>query len=375
VAVSRILQAANFVAPHSGGIRTVLEHLASGYAAAGHEVIQVVPGERACIEPLPWGTRIALPAVSLPRTGYRILGLGAVTRLAATVAPDRIEVHDRSTLRGLGRWARRRGVPSLVVSHERLDRILGQWLPPRMVGQRMPDRNNAALAAGFDTVVCTTEWAAEEFVRLDTSNLWHIPLGVDLARFGPSAADPFLRDWLAPDRGPLLVLVSRLSREKRPDLAIQAVAELARRGRPVNLAVAGDGPLRSRLERMTSGRPVAFLGHVPTIDVARLLATADAVLSPGPVETFGLAALEALASGTPVVANATSALREVIGDGGVPVEGTPAGFADGVEQLLSRPVAERRSAARRRAERYEWAATVAGFLAAHRLTDNVVRVA
>ena len=373
--MGRILQAANFVAPHSGGIRTVLEHLAAGYAAAGHEVVQVVPGERASVEPKPWGTRIVLPALAVPRTGYRVLGLGAVTRVAAAVAPDRIEVHDRATLRGLGSWARRRGVPALVVAHERLDRLLGQWLPPHLVGQRLPDRNNAALAAGFDTVVCTTEWAAEEFVRLGTPNLWHVPLGVDLARFGPSAADPFLRDWLAPDGGPLLVLVSRLSREKRPDLALRAVAELARRGRPANLAVAGDGPLRHRLERMPSGRPAAFLGHLARTDVARLLATADAVLAPGPVETFGLAALEALASGTPVVANNASALREVIGEAGVAVDGTAAGFADGVGRLFARRVAERRRAARCRAEGFGWDATVAGFLAAHRLADDTVRAA
>ena len=373
--MARILQAANFVAPHSGGIRTVLDHLARGYHEAGHEVVQVVPGERTAVERAAWGLRVALPALPVPGTGYRVLAARTVTRLAEDIAPDRLEVHDRSTLRGLGRWARQRDIPALVVSHERLDRVLGEWLSPRLVGHRLADRDNSALAAGFDTVVCTTEWAAEEFVRLRTGNLRHIPLGVDLSRFTPAAADPFLRAWLAPNGGPLLALVSRLSREKHPELAVQAVGELARRGRRANLVIAGDGPQRARLERLARGAPVAFLGHLSTADVARLLATADVVLSPGPVETFGLAALEALASGTPVVANDASALREVVGAGGVAVPGTATAFADGACELLSRPTRERRAAARIRAERYDWATTVAGFLVAHGLPDGAARAA
>jgi alpha-1,6-mannosyltransferase len=375
--VSRILQAANFVAPHSGGIRTVLEHLGRGYAAAGHEVIQVVPGERASVQATAWGRRITLPGMPLVRTGYRVIGLGSLTRLAAELAPDRVEIHDRSTLRGMGRWADQRGVRSVVVSHERLDRLLGQWLPPRLAEGRLPDWTNAGLAAGFDTVICTTEWAAEEFSRLPAANVLKVPLGVDLIKFGPTASDPELHERLAPDGAALLVLASRLSREKRPELAMHAVAELVDRGQHVQLAVAGDGPLRSRLQRRASGLPVTFLGHLNgSAEMARLLATADAVLAPGPVETFGLAALEALASGTPVVANASSALREVLGThGGITAEGTPRAFADATQEVLSRPVLHRRAAARCRAERYDWRATVAGFLVAHGLADEGARAA
>jgi alpha-1,6-mannosyltransferase len=100
--------------------------------------------------------------------------------------------------------------------------------------------------------------------------------------------------------------------------------------------------------------------------LADLLATADVVLAPGPVETFGLAALEALASGTAVVASADSALPEVIGDeAGRTAVGEGPGYADAVLDLIVRPRADRQRAARRRAERYPWSASVAGFLTAH----------
>lgn len=376
----RIVQVANFVAPHSGGIRTTLGQLAAGYAAAGHDVVQVLPGERAAEEQTPWGRRITLPGTPLPGTGYRLLLPHQVSAAVGRLDPDRLEVHDRATLRGLGRWARRRGLPAAVVSHERLDRLLRQWLPEPVPVQRLADRSNTALAGGFDTVVCTTGWAAAEFLGVGAANLRQVPLGVDLARFTPAAADTRLRSRLTPGGETLLVMASRLSREKRPELAIAATAELARRGVPVRLAVAGDGPLRARLQAGAAGLPVSFLGflHGPG-SVAALLASADVVLAPGPVETFGLAALEALACGTPVVVNAASALPEVLGapagpgsaPAGLAAPGTPAGFADAVQQLLDRPAAMRAAAARGRAEQFPWSATVRGFLGAHRVGEAV----
>jgi alpha-1,6-mannosyltransferase len=366
----RILQVANFVAPSSGGIRTVLEHLARGYSASGHEVVQIVPGRADEIVDTDWGRRVIVSAMPVPGTGYRILTKRSVTYLAERVRPDRIEVHDRSTLRGLGRWAGRRGIGSLVVSHERLDRLAAQWLPDSDGVRRLAERSNAELAASFDSVLCTTSWAAEEFQRLGVGNLHLVRLGVDLDAFA-SGVDPAVRARFAPDGAALLVMASRLSKEKRPDLALAAVDELQRRGVPVVLVVAGDGPLRDGLTRRATRLPVHFAGHLPRADLAALLASADVALAPGPVETFGLAALEALACGTPVIGNESSAIGEVLGTAGITADGTAVGFADAVEAILQRPERRRRQAARTRAERFDWADTVRGFQTAHGLSDAV----
>jgi alpha-1,6-mannosyltransferase len=364
VDVSRILQAANFVAPNSGGIRTVLDRLAAGYGEAGHEVVQLVPGARPTVTETPWGRRITVRGVPVPRTGYRLMSYRTATEVIASVRPDRLEVHDRSTLRGLGRWARRRSIRSMIISHERLDRLARQWLPDTDRMRRLIDRSNAWLGETFDEVLCTTDWAAEEFRAVGVP-VMVVPLGVDLDRFRPGA-DAALRNRLAPS-GSLLVLASRLSREKRPDLAVRATAELLQRRAKVTLAVAGDGPQLRHLERLAWGMPVIFTGYLNGSDLPRLLATADVAIAPGPVETFGLAALEALASGTPVVANAESALPSVLGPAGLAVAPTPTAFADAVEALLARPAAARSSAARTRAESFDWARTVRRFLAAHDL--------
>lgn len=87
--------------------------------------------------------------------------------------------------------------------------------------------------------------------------------------------------------------------------------------------------------------------------------------APGPVETFGLAGLEALASGTPVVVNRNSALPEVIGPAGLAAEDDPPAYADAIEGLLARDRDERRRVAREQAERFDWRTSVDGFLRAH----------
>lgn len=368
--MTRIAQVANFVAPHSGGIRTVLAELAGGYAEHGHEVVRVVPGAARRSEVTAWGRREVLPGVVVPRTGYRLLRPGAVRAVLDQCRPERIEVHDRSTLRSLGDWARTTDVRSTVVSHERLDRLLAQWLPGPLA-TRAADVSNRRLAARFDTVLCTTGWAAAEFHRLPIGNLSEVPLGADPELFSPLAFDPAMRARLAPGADVLLVLASRLSPEKRPGVAIEAVRELVRRGLSVRLAVAGDGPMKARLRSEAGELPVTFLGHLPDRrDIARLLATADVVLAPGPVETFGLAAVEALACGTPVVVNTASALPGVVGPAGLAAPGSGTAFADAVRRVLQRPVERRRAEARARGQEYRWERTVRGFLACHGLSDR-----
>ncbi|MGN9778738.1 glycosyltransferase [Micromonospora sp. H33] len=363
----RIVRLANFVTGRSGGLRTALRHLGTGYLAAGHDPVLVVPGRRDADERHPWGRVITVAGPEVPRTGgYRLLtDRRRVARVLAGLAPDRLEVSDRSTLRWTGAWARAHGVPSLMVSHESLTGLLGEWRVPHALRRRVADRLNRETARSYDRIVCTTRWAAEEFDRI-AAPVELVSLGVDLDTFRPDRADAALRERYADPTEVLLVHCARMSVEKRPELAVDALAELRRAGVPAVLVMVGDGPLRPALARRAEGLPVAFTGFLPDRGVvAALLASADVVLAPGPVETFGLAGLEALACGTPVVVNAASALPEVVGSAGLAAYGSAASLAEGVGRLLARPEAERRRAARARAEEFGWPASVAGFLRAH----------
>ncbi|MBQ0997351.1 glycosyltransferase [Streptomyces sp. RK62] len=366
----RIVRLANFVAPSSGGLRTALRELGRGYRAAGHEPVLVVPGERRSDRDTEQGRVITLPGPLLPDTGgYRVLAdKRRVAGLLELLAPDRLEVSDRTTLRWTGRWARRARIPAVMVSHETADGVLRTWGLPEWAARRTADALNVRTAHAYARVVCTTEFAEREFVRIGARNVVRAPLGVDLAQRHPALRDPGLRGRLARADETLLVLCSRLSVEKRPGTALDALQALRRRGRRAVLVVAGDGPLRARLEQRArvSGLPVVFLGHVcdPAL-LGALQASADVALAPGPAETFGLAALEAMACGTPVVASASSALPEVVGSAGAVAADHGEAFADAVDLLLERPEADRREQARARAECFGWQAAVDAFLAAH----------
>jgi alpha-1,6-mannosyltransferase len=164
----------------------------------------------------------------------------------------------------------------------------------------------------------------------------------------------------------VLVMASRLSKEKRPELAIGTLRELRRLGVNARLVVAGDGPMRRQLTSLAKGLPVEWRGFVDSRqELAALLADADVALAPGPVETFGLSALEALACGTPAVVNRHSALPEVMSDAGRASASSGFTFADAVQELLEVPELTRRSAARRRAEAFDWRYTTDGFLRIH----------
>ncbi|TNC28585.1 glycosyltransferase [Amycolatopsis alkalitolerans] len=361
-----IVQLANFYGPRSGGLRTALHHLGAGYVASGHEVTLVVPGSAYQDEWLPTGVRrFSLPAPRIPGTGgYRAVDPYRVRALLRQLRPDRLEVSDRLTLRGMGVWARRHDVPSVVISHERLDRLLEQVLMPKPVARRVADVANRRMAGSYDKVVCTTAFAREEFDRIGVPNVQRVPLGVDLAAFAPGMRDTSWRAELAGGADALIVHCGRLSPEKHVERSVDTVAELTEAGDRVRLVIAGDGPRRRALERRARGLPVTFLGFVSSrAEVARLLASADVSLAPGPHETFGLAALEALASGTPVVVSQSSALREIVRPGcGAAVPDLPVAFASAVTGLLESPEDARRAAARARAEEFTWPDSVRGML-------------
>ncbi|AKZ54520.1 GDP-mannose-dependent alpha-(1-6)-phosphatidylinositol dimannoside mannosyltransferase [Streptomyces ambofaciens ATCC 23877] len=369
----RIVRLANFVAPASGGLRTALRELGKGFRAAGHDPVLIVPGEHADDRETEQGRVITLPGPLLPGTGgYRVLtDRRRVAALLEELAPDRLEVSDRTTLRWTGKWARRARVPAVMVSHETADGVLRTWGLPERTARRTADALNTRTAHTYARVVCTTEFAEGEFVRIGARNVVRAPLGVDLAGRHPALRDPGLRARHAGGDETLLLMCSRLSVEKRPGTALDTLAALRRRGARAVLVVAGDGPLRPRLEQRARerGLPVTFLGHVADRRLLGVLqASADVCLAPGPAETFGLAALEAMACGTPVVASASSALPEVIGSAGAVAADRGEAFADAVELLLGRREADRRQAARARAECFGWDAAVEAFLAAHEAT-------
>jgi colanic acid/amylovoran biosynthesis glycosyltransferase len=183
-------------------------------------------------------------------------------------------------------------------------------------------------------VVCPSHVLAEEARMLGAGEIAVIPSGVDLPADVGEEADP-----------PEVLYAGRLSPEK-------GVLELVEAARGLNLVVAGDGPLRDRVPQAR--------GFLPPEQLAELYARAAVVVCPSHREGFGVACLEAMAHGRPVVASAVGGLLDLVVDGETGIH-VPPGDVGALRSALERLLADRElrrrmgeAGRRRAAEHFSW---------------------
>ena len=194
--------------------------------------------------------------------------------------------------------------------------------------------------------------------------------GIDLAAFSPDFRDPELRAAAgADDETPLLLLVSRLVKEK--DLADLVAADriLREGGSEHRLVFVGDGPMRDELQRAL---PDAFFaGHQTGEALARWYASGDVFVFPSTTETFGNVILEAQASGLPAVVVDRGGPPDLVepGETGLIARANdPGDFAAKVAELLGDPERRRRMGciAREAAAERDWNAINGRLLESYR---------
>jgi len=369
----RIVHIANFYGPKSGGIRTTLHELGSGYIARGHEFTYIVPGNGFFCEETLYGKKITVPSIVLPFSGgYRIIRNNRdIKKLLITLKPDALEVSDRFTLSKVGLWAKNRGIHTVVFSHETLSGLVKSFFKIDL--KAFVNWHNARLANRFHKVIATTEFASQEFREIETKNLSHVPLGVDLENFSPYRRNEELRTQLLKGADVLLLHCGRMSKEKNPQNSILALQQLLDSGVNARLIYVGMGPMFKKLKALSKDLPVTFMGYIVDRNMlAEIIASADVSIAPGPIETFCLAALESLASGTPVVASSTSAVGEfLLLDSPEPVgavaENNPKAFAEAIQTVLAYRAADKALPIRcqHQAENYPWSSTLMMMLRLH----------
>ena len=307
-------------------------------------------------------------------------------RLSAELADDPVDVlHAEHWFSGIAALpvARRWGIPLVQTFHSiAVPEGSGEpgerpESPGRLAGERRLAREAdvlIAVSAAERGTILTDLGGAPDRVRV-------VELGVDAKLFRPRRSEERFDEAEALARGGRaeVIMVGRLHPLKAFGLALDALAVIPEARRPMLRIIGAPPPdggayargLRDQAARLGVRDRVRFEGALSRAELAARIRGATLMLVPSHAETFGLVALEAAASGVPVVARAAGGLREAVHDGktGVLVTGDdPQVWAAAVLSLLDDPVllAALGQAAREHALGKSWGASAAGLLAEYR---------
>ena len=325
--------------PTYGGSGAMATELARALAAGGHEVHLVAYAPPFRFESQPRLTLHELKVPDYPLFRYPPHDMAHASRLAQVILDadlDILHAHyaiPHSMSAWLGREiAGRREVGILTTLH---------GTDVTLVGNDPGFRPALRFALGqSDAITAVSTWLAERTSEFICSEcvVDVIPNFVDTARFKPGVV-PEVRRRFARDEEVLLAHASNFRPVKRVGDVVAAFAAVAKQ-RPARLLLIGDGPERAAAEASLEAygiKPLAtFAGEVP--DPAELMACPDVFLLPSDGESFGLAALEAMACGVPVVGTNAGGFPELVHAGAagemVPVA-RPDLLAQTVLRLLS----------------------------------------
>jgi glycosyltransferase involved in cell wall biosynthesis len=339
-----------------GGVEEALDRAASGLAGRGHEVTLVTSSSEPGAEDAADGVRI----VRVKRRG--VLFRNPIASFARAIPPDAQLVHAPATYPGVSDMLvareKRRGRATVVDYH--FD-VHGSSAAMRVAAALHRGTLGRSMLSATRIVAKSMDYARASPVlsRLSPERLAWVPNGVDVDSF--DAERP---------RGDFVLCVGRLVPYKGVDTLVRAAPQIeALTG--ARVVVAGSGPERARLEARAReiNAPVDFRGRVPTEELRTLYATARVCVLPSAnaQEAFGMALLEAMASGAPVVASDLPGVREIAALGGTTAR---AGDPDD----LARQVADVWKDPRRFGTAREIRARVAGAYDWARVTEKLERV-
>lgn len=338
-----------FYSERSGGIKTYLEAKGEyGVRTGAWKQLLIVPYKRNEVLEVP-GRKIyrvhGMPV--LWNMQYRlILNPLVCLRILRKEAPDVLEVGSPDLLPWSALYyARTRKVPCVGFYHSdfsdtyfRVSARNGHPWRLASLPYTIALKYTKALYNRFDATLAATQPLLDKLRQLGIENATLVSLGVDTALFAPEKRNPQLLQALGLDPSlPSVLYVGRLSKDKCFPLFLEVQRMLWER-MATNCLIAGDGPMSPQALELQREHPqvVRYLGYLPKQTLAVLYASVDVLVMPSRYETFGLAALEALSSGTPVVFQKNLGfLCADMGQASFPVaDPSPGAFADAVAKVL-----------------------------------------
>lgn len=313
----RIAQVTPWFSPHLGGVESHVRSLSQELARRGHEVTVITSRHDAAL-----ATQGSMDGFRVLRVKPRFIvmqtpitpGMRAAVQAASC---DVVHAHSPPPLAShyAGVAALERGIPYVVTHHCDVDL-------PSFVGSFVESVYRRSLGASTlrnaAQVVVTTRTYAATSRAVWRYNPTVIPNAVDHRRFRPDVDGSAVRAKLKiPPERPVVLLVGRIV----PHKGIEHFIEAARTVPEAQFLAAGEGSLLGSMKQLAASMGVAdrvrFLGRVSEARLPELYAACDIFVLPSVsrLEAFGIVALEAMASGKPVIVADIPGVREMIVDG------------------------------------------------------------
>ncbi len=349
----KILDVTEFYSERGGGVRSHMGLKSHVLCQLGHQHIVVAPGAFSGEEPpknydsadvgarlaRPKGSarviRVGGPASPYDPTYHLLLRFDKIAEIVAEERPDVLEVHS-PYLAALGAMRAKRehyGIRTFQWHSDFID-TYGGVLEAKVTAGLSPLESRFAsrlasraiggatrplwsivrgISRRCDATLVAADWQVAKLTAHGVPRVIRVPFGIEREVFRPDARSyESRRELLAlashdtrSDDAVILVGIGRFAIEKRFDVVLDAFLELRRRQpeRDMVLVLIGDGPERARLSARAAGCPdIAMPGFVKDRKkLARMLASADALVHGCPFETFGLSIAEAMSCGLPAV--------------------------------------------------------------------------
>jgi alpha-1,6-mannosyltransferase len=380
----------------SGGVATFYRELMQAAERQQRLIRLVVPAASDSVEEHGRFGRIYHVAGHQSRLspGYWVIGPqqyllphAPLREILAEERADLVECCDKYTLNYLAALLRRGWLlgpdyrPAVVgLTCERMDRNMALYFSASAAARRFCRHYMKWLYFPmFDHHIAVSPLAAEELREAARGHQvrrggWIRPMGASCGLFHPSRRTPAGQAWLknlaeAPDESHVLLYAGRLAPEKNLPLLVDTMRLLEREAPGAfHMLVAGDGPARLDFERQCQRLlpgAVRVLGHVGDRErLASIYANCDIFLHPNPCEPFGIAPLEAMASGLALVGPNTGGITcYASSDNAWLAEPKAQHFCAAVLAIAADPQAaeRKRLAARITAEEYDWVRVTDGF--------------
>ncbi|MGE5374945.1 MAG: glycosyltransferase [Bacteroidota bacterium] len=316
--------------PMISGAALVVENLAKGMAASGHQVLVIAASDTSQTYKVEEGnlTILRLKSVHNPtRVGQRFTPYSrrSVTNALHKFRPETIHSHEPMPISLPAiRYAGEMNVPTIVTIHQLPPTATRQLPGPMQVGmEKLLWSYGRWYTQKFTALITPTETTSLQVRKILGRPVNTISNGIDLQTFHPPLPNEdgvaLRKKYDLPPEIPILLHVGRLDPDKNVDRVIQAAA-LALAGNNAHLLIVGDGLRKPSLMKLCESLDIAdrvhFTGFISTEQglpeiyrIARLFITASEI------ETQGLVLLEAAASGLPIVAVRATCIPEIVHDG------------------------------------------------------------